>query len=79
MGGGCRGFKSLSSDNKYINFLIKMKTYTVTYWQDHWEELIERVEGGETIGVENDRGNRAVMTPADDDLVRIYCEHDEAS
>ena len=56
-----------------------MKTYTVSYWQDHWEELIERVEGGETIGVENDRGNRAVMTPADDDLVRIYCEHDEAS
>jgi len=55
-----------------------MKTYTVSYWQDHWEELIERVESGETIGVENDRGNKAVMTPADDELIRVFTDHDEA-
>ena len=79
MGGGCRGFKSLSSDNKYINFLIKMKTYTVSYWQDHWEELIKRVEGGEDICVTNEKGNKAVMTSSADDIMRIYSEHDEAS
>ena len=55
-----------------------MKTYTVTYWQDHWEELIERVEGGEHIGVENENGNRAVIVPAEDELLRIHCDHDDA-
>ena len=64
--------------NKYINFLITMKTYTVTYWQDHWEELIARVEGGEDICVTNEKRNTAVMTSAVDDIMRIYQEHDEA-
>ena len=40
---------------------------------------MERVENGETIGVENDKGERAVMTPADDEIIRIYTEHNEAS
>ena len=40
---------------------------------------MERVENGETIGVENDNGERAVMMPADDELIRIYTEHNEAS
>ena len=56
-----------------------MKSYTVTYWQDHWEELIKRVEGGEDICVTNEDGNTAVMTSAVDDIMRIYQEHDEAS
>ena len=51
-----------------------MKFYSVEYWQENWEELMDRVEGGETIGVENKRGERAVMVPADDELIRIYTE-----
>ena len=47
--------------------------YTVEYWQENWDEMITRVENGETLGVE-DRGNRAIMTPADDELIRIYNE-----
>jgi hypothetical protein len=53
--------------------------YTVEYWQDNWDALLERVEGGETLGVENtETGERAVMVPADDELVRLYTEHNEA-
>ena len=53
--------------------------YTVEYWQNNWDEMITRVENGETLGVE-DRGNRAIMTPADDELIRIYNEqNNEAS
>ena len=40
---------------------------------------MERVENGETIGVENDKGERAVMMPADDELIRIYTDHNEGS
>ena len=40
---------------------------------------MERVENGETIGVENENGDRAVMIPADDELIRIYTDHNEGS
>ena len=41
---------------------------------------MDRVENGETIGVENDKGDRAIMTPADDELIRIYKDlNNEAS
>ena len=36
---------------------------------------MERVENGETIGVENEKGDRAVMTPADEEIIRIYTEN----
>ena len=35
---------------------------------------MDRLENGETIGVENENGNRAVMVPADDEIIRIYTE-----
>ena len=51
-----------------------MQFYTVEHWQKNWEKLIERVENGEHIGVENNNGNRAIMMPADDELIRIYID-----
>ena len=51
-----------------------MKFYSVEYWQENWEELMDKVENGESIGVENKNGERAVMVPADDELIRIYTE-----
>ena len=50
--------------------------YSVEYWQENWETLMERVENGETIGVENENGERAVMDPpADDELLRLYIQN----
>ena len=62
-----------------ITTSIFMEFYSVEHWQEHWDALMERVENGETIGVTNDRGDRAVMTPADDELIRMYTDHSEAS
>jgi PHD/YefM family antitoxin component YafN of YafNO toxin-antitoxin module len=56
-----------------------MEIYTVSEWQENWEDLLSRVQNGERIGVENENGNRAVMMPADDELLRIYTDHDEAN
>jgi len=39
---------------------------------------MDRVENGEHIGVTNGE-NTAIMMPADDELIRMYTEHDEAS
>ena len=60
--------------------ITTMDFYSVEYWQENWDTLLNRVENGETIGVENIiTGERAVMIPADDELIRIYTEHNEAS
>ena len=57
-----------------------MEFFTVQEWEERFDELFERVENGETIGIENDDGYRAVMIPADDELIRIYTENNnEAS
>ncbi len=50
------------------------------YWQKNWETLLDRVENGETIGVENEKGEKAVMMPADEEIMKLYLEqNNEAS
>ena len=57
-----------------------MEVFTVKEYQDRWDELMERVENGETFGIVNENGQAAVMMPADDETLRIYTEHNnEAS
>jgi PHD/YefM family antitoxin component YafN of YafNO toxin-antitoxin module len=57
-----------------------MEVFTVEEFQERFDELIERVEMGEHIGIVDENGKAAVMLPADDDLIRIYTEcNNEAS
>ena len=51
-----------------------MEIYTVSEFQERWEEMIERVENGERIGIINEDGRAAVMMSADDELLRIHIE-----
>ena len=77
MGSRGRRFESYHSD--LLN-MTTMEFYSVEYWQENWETLFERVENGETIGIENENGDKAVMVPADDELIRIYKDlNNEAS
>jgi antitoxin (DNA-binding transcriptional repressor) of toxin-antitoxin stability system len=55
-----------------------MKFYSVEHWQENWEELITKVENGESIGITNGK-HKAVMVPADEEIIRIHTEHDDAS
>lgn len=58
---------------------MKLEVFTVEYWQQNWDELMARVEKGESIGVTNGK-DTAIMMPADDELIRIYKDHNnEAS
>ena len=57
-----------------------MEIFTVQEWEENFEELFERVENGETIGIINEYGKAAVMIPADDEFLRIHTElNNEAS
>ena len=51
-----------------------MEIVTMKEWEENFDELIERVEKGETIGIVREDGKAAVMMPADDELIRIHTE-----
>jgi antitoxin (DNA-binding transcriptional repressor) of toxin-antitoxin stability system len=51
-----------------------MEIFTVKEYQERWDELIERVENGETLGIVNEDGKAAVLMPVKDDTVRIYTD-----
>lgn len=51
-----------------------MKTYTVKQFQDDFDNLMNKVEGGESIGIVDEDGRTAVMVPADDELIQLYTE-----
>lgn len=51
-----------------------MEFYSVEYWEENFDNLLERVEKGETIGIVNENGDKAVMVPADDEIIKIYTE-----
>jgi prevent-host-death family protein len=49
-----------------------MEIFTAEEFQNRFDELIERVEKGEHIGIINENGQAAVMIPADDELTKIH-------
>ena len=51
-----------------------MEVFTVDEFQERFDELVERVENGEHIGIVDENGRAAVMIPADDDIIRIHTE-----
>lgn len=51
-----------------------MEVFTLKEWEDNFDDLMERVENGETIGIVREDGTSAVMMPADDELIRIHTE-----
>ena len=57
-----------------------MEVFTVAEFQERFDELMDRVENGERLGIINEDGRAAIMVPADDDFVRIHTEeNNEAS
>jgi hypothetical protein len=67
---------------------MKMKSFTVEEFQKDFDTLIERVEQGESFIITSEYGN-AMMIPydyaaktlqdsgIDDDILKIYTEHEE--
>jgi len=63
---------------------MKMQTFTVEEFQSDFDNLMERVENGESFIISSEHGN-AVIVPYnetldffEDDLVRIHTDHEEA-
>jgi antitoxin (DNA-binding transcriptional repressor) of toxin-antitoxin stability system len=63
--------------------ITKMESFTVEEFQLHFDELLERVENGESFLIRSEYGN-AIMVPYDnqkdnDENVRCFYDHDDAS
>ena len=58
----------------YTNPLWQMEIFTMEEFQERFDELMERVENGEHLGIVNEAGQAAVMMPVDDELIRIHTE-----
>ena len=57
-----------------------MEIFTIEEAQERWEELVERAENGEHIGIVKEDGTAAVLMPTDDEMYRIYhYDNNEAS
>ena len=56
-----------------------MEIFTIKEWEENFDDLLERVENGETIGIVKEDGTAAVMMPYDDELLRIHTDHNDAS
>ena len=51
-----------------------MEVFTVEEFQERFDELLERVEKGEHLGIIDENEKAVVVIPADDDLIRIHTE-----
>ena len=52
-----------------------MEVFTIEEWENNFDELFERVENGETIGIVKEDGQAAVMMPANEaDFIRIHTD-----
>lgn len=55
-----------------------MDFYSVAHWEENFDELFERVENGETIGIETENGDKLVMVPVDEFEKIYHLENNEA-
>ena len=56
-----------------------MQFFTVKEWEENFDELFARVENGERLGIVKEDGTAAVFVPADDELLKMYTDHEEGS
>lgn len=57
-----------------------LEVVPIAKFQENFDEYLEKIEQEKTsFIIESEDGTKAVMMPADDEILKIYTEHDEAS
>lgn len=46
-------------------------------FQENYDNLIKRVENGETFGIVDSSGSAAVIMPPQDGIIQMYTDHDQ--
>jgi prevent-host-death family protein len=69
---------------------MKMESFTAEEFQSDFDNLMERVENGESFIITSDHGNAVIVpyneivesfggTSTDEDFIKIHTDHEEAS
>jgi hypothetical protein len=56
---------------------IKMESFTVDDFQKHFDELLERVENGESFIIKSEYGNAMIIPYGDCKNGDFFCDHDD--
>jgi len=56
-----------------------MEILSLKEWEDNFDELFARVENGERLGIVREDGKAAVFMPVDDELMKLYSDHEKGS
>lgn len=59
--------------------LQSMKKLTIEDLENNFDEYLDKVEQGESYLIENENGNVMLVKYEEEELLRIYTDHDEAS
>jgi hypothetical protein len=62
------------------NTLQQMESFTVEEFQLHFDELLERIENGESFLIKSEYGNAIMMpyeNPDNDDVVKCFYDHND--
>lgn len=57
-----------------------LEVIPIAKFQENFDDYLERIEQDKvSFIIESEDGTKAVMMPADDEILKIYTEHNEAS
>ena len=56
---------------------IKMESFTVDDFQKHFDELLERVENGESFIIKSEYGNAMIIPYGECGDEDFFCDHDD--
>ena len=59
--------------------LQSMKKLTIEDLENNFDEYLDKVEKGESYLIENENGSVMLVKYEEEELLRIYTDHDEAS
>jgi len=57
-----------------------LEVIPIAKFQENFDDYLEKIEQDKvSFIIESEDGSKAVMMPADDEILKIYTEHSEAS
>jgi len=56
-----------------------MEIFSLKVWEENFDELFARVENGERLGIVKEDGTAAVFISENDELLKLYTDHEEDS
>ena len=56
-----------------------MEIFSLKEWEENFDELFARVENGERLGIVKEDGTAAVFISENDELLKLYTDHEEDS